>query len=157
MIIKKLIQSKEDWLKFVKEGFISHKLGDGDVWKKEDLPKLQAFFNVKSSSRSLTAEEHASFMHYQKCREDYADALFDLRDCLSGFHVEELVDYLGCYWDVPEETEDDYNIEELKVNEDFNQEFPAVVVIVINSDTDRLGDVRMFFMEFVEESMFTGR
>ena len=113
---------------------------------------------------SKSDEEKQSFDYCQKCKQEYADKLFEIRDSIYGFSVDELTEFfllqhtdMNCY-----DTDEDGNIipplsrETLKISEDWKDEmtFPLVFVGMISSSFDRYGDVRMAFSEFVSLKEF---
>ena len=166
MRIKKLFKTESEYLDYA-WSFIN--FDENKIWREEDLPKLQPFFdfteNHRGDSYELNTEERESFEYYTKCKE-YADELFEIRDSIDGVRINELIEFfllqhidMNCY-DTDEDGNDideDGNImpplsrETLKISEDWKDEmtFPLVFVGMISSSFDRYGDVRMAFSDFV--------
>lgn len=167
MRIKKLFKTESEYLDYA-WSFIN--FDKNKIWREEDLPKLKPFFDFTDEhcgeSYEFNDEEKESFLYYKKCSKEYANELFEIRDSIDGFSVDELAEFflmqhidMNCC-DTDEDGNDideDGNImpplsrETLKISEDWKDEmtFPLVFVGVIDSGFDRLGGVRMAFSDFV--------
>lgn len=172
MRIKKLFKTESEYLNYA-WSFIN--FDENKIWREEDLPKLKPFFDFtdihRGNSHKLNDEEKQSFDYWQKCKQEYADELSEIRDSIHGFTVDELAEFfllqyidMNCY-DTDEDGNDideDGNIipplsrETLKISEDWKDEmtFPLVFVGMISSGFDRYGAVRMAFSEFVSLKEF---
>ena len=167
MRIKKLFKTESEYLDYA-WSFIN--FDKNKIWREEDLPKLKPFFDFTDEhcgeSYEFNDEEKESFLYYKKCSKEYANELFEIRDSIDGFSVDELAEFflmqhidMNCC-DTDEDGNDideDGNIipplsrETLKISEDWKDEmtFPLVFVGVIDCGFDRLGSVRMAFSDFV--------
>jgi hypothetical protein len=152
------------------------------IWREEDEKIMQPFFDFDkirhkietedgSFKKYWTPEIDAGYKHYQKCEQEYADALFEIRDSIHGFSPDQLAEFfllepieMNCY-DYDEDGNDideDGNIipplsrETIKIAEDWKEEmtFPLYFVGWIDSGFDRLGSVRMSFSDFVSLKEF---
>jgi hypothetical protein len=143
MRIKKLFKTESEYLDYA-WSFIN--FDENKIWREEDLPKLQPFFDFTENHRGdfyeLNTEERESFEYYTKCKE-YADELFEIRDSISGVRINELIEFfllqhidMNCY-----DADEDGNIipplsrETLKISEARKEEmnFPLVFVGWIDS------------------------
>lgn len=167
MRIKKLFKTESEYLDYA-WSFLN--FDENKIWREEDLPKLQPYFEMKSERRKLSENERAilieSMNHYVKCKEEYADELFEIKDSIAQFSTDKLAEFfllepieMNCY-DYDEdgnEIDRDGNIipplsrETIKIAEDWKEEmtFPLYFIGWIDSGWDRNGDVRMAFSEFV--------
>ena len=168
MRIKKLFQTEKEYLDYAWT-FIN--FDKNKIWREEDLPKLKPFFDFtkkhRGDSYKLNDEERESFEYYTKCKKEYADELFEIRDSISNVRMDELIEFflleyinMDCY-DVDEdgnEIDEDGNImppfsrESLKISEDWKDEmtFPLVFVGWIDSGWDRgTKNYRIVFSDFV--------
>ena len=170
MRIKKLFKTESEFLDYA-WSFIN--FDEKKIWREEDLPKLQPYFdmyNNRPDKSKLSENEWAalkeSMNHYDRCKEEYADELFEIRDSISQFDIDELSEFFflepietDC-WDYDEdgnEIDEDGNIippttrESIKISEEWKHEmiFPLYFVGHINCDSDRLGKFRIGFSEFV--------
>jgi hypothetical protein len=172
MRIKKLFKTESEYLDYA-WSFLN--FDENKVWREEDLPKLQPFFDFeekhRGNSHQFNGEEKESYKYYNKCYEEYAKELFLMRDSISGFPPDQLAEFfllepieMNCY-DYDEdgnEIDRDGNIipplsrETIKIAEDWKEEmtFPLYFVGWIHSSWDRFGDVRMSFSEFVSLKEF---
>jgi hypothetical protein len=172
MRIKKLFKTESEYLDYA-WSFIN--FDENKIWREEDLPKLQPFFDYqekyRGNSHKFNDNEKESFDYCQKCKQEYADELFEIRDSIYGFSVEELVELFllqhidtNCY-DTDEDGNDldeDGNIipplsrETIKIAEDWKEEmtFPLVFVGMISSSFDRFGGVRIAYSDFVSLKEF---
>ena len=172
MRIKKLFKTESEFLDYA-WSFIN--FDENKIWREEDLPKLQPYFDFekehRGNSHQLNEEEKESFKYYNKCYEEYAKELFLMRDSIHGFPTEQLAEFfllepiaMDCY-DYDEdgnEIDEDGNImpplsrETIKIAEDWKEEmtFPLIFVGWIDSGFDRFGNVRMSFSEFVSLGEF---
>lgn len=170
MRIKKLFKTESEYLDYA-WSFMS--FDENKIWREEDIPKLQPYFDTSNSrpdKSKLSENEWAtlkeSMNHYLKCKEEYADELFEIRDSISQFSMSELANFFllepietDC-WDYDEdgnEIDEDGNImpptsrETIKISDDWKEEmtFPLMFVGWIDSDFDRFGKTRMAYSEFV--------
>ena len=170
MRIKKLFKTESEYLDYA-WSFIN--FDEKKIWREEDLPKLQPYFDMyknRPDKSKLSENEWAalkeSMNHYDRCKEEYADELFEIRDSISQFDIDELSEFFflepietDC-WDYDEdgnEIDEDGNIippttrESIKISEEWKDEiiFPLYFVGHINSDSDRLGKIRLCYSEFV--------
>jgi hypothetical protein len=162
MTIKKLIKNEQEYVDWVRKTFLEN-LGERNIWREEDLPKLEPFFKFSDSGRgSMTEEEGKSFEHYRKCLEDYADETSTLQQILDGFSFEELLEYFVLKLDEPcDENGDPLSQEEYDLNYlAFDREncepitYPMVAVLFIDRSFDRVGSYKAFQLTFVEHKMF---
>lgn len=158
MYIKQLIKDEQSYWEFVWPFIERSSNPNLSLWREEDLPKLQPFFNAQGRSRSgdkmeWTPEVKESFDYYQKCREEYGDKNTEVRDAVSQFSPEEVLDAFG--YQVPEyDDSDDDGVDYVKdkplpLDKDFDVTFPFVVVGEISSGFDRLGNIKIFAVHFV--------
>ena len=174
MRIKKLFKTESEYLDYA-WSFIN--FDENKIWREEDEKIMKPFFDFNKIRHKVQDEEgafkkywtpeiDAGFKHWEKCKEEYADALFRMRDSIRGFPLEDFVEFfllqhidMNCY-DTDEDGNDldeDGNImpplsrETLKISEDWKDEmtFPLVFVGLIDSGFDRFGNVRMAFSDFV--------
>jgi hypothetical protein len=170
MRIKKLFKTESEYLDYA-WSFIN--FDEKKIWREEDLPKLQPYFDMyknRPDKSKLSENEWAalkeSMNHYDRCKEEYADELFEIRDSISQFDIRELSEFFflepietDC-WDYDEdgnEIDEDGNIippttrESIKISEEWKDEmiFPLYFVGHINCDSDRLGKFRIGYSEFV--------
>lgn len=171
MNIKELFLTESEYLDFAWKFLNPEK---DNVWREEDRPLLEPFFEASQKPAKdieWTDEIKKSFDYYQKCRLDYADKNFEIRDCSSQFDRQELLDFFflksiddECF-DVDDEGNDldsDGNIimpfsrELLELNPEFEAAnlFPMIFVGMIDSTFDRLGNMRISFSDFVSLSEF---
>ena len=175
MRIKKLFKTESEYLDYA-WSFMS--FDENKVWREEDLPKLQPYFNLRRDrpdKSKLSENEWAalreSMNHYDKCKKEYADELFEIRDSIAQFAIDKLAEFfflepiaMDCY-DYDEdgnEIDEDGNImpptsrETIKIAEDWKEEitFPLYFVGWIDSGCDRYGKVRMAFSDFVSLKEF---
>jgi hypothetical protein len=168
MRIKKLFKTESEFLDYA-WSFIN--FDENKIWREEDLPKLQLFIDYKDRLLEPSAIDRAalreSMDYYDKCMEEYAGELFEIADDIVQFSNAELAEFFllepieedQC-WDYDSEgneIDEDGNIipplsrESLKISSDFVSEmsFPLYFVGHINSDSDRLGKIRLCYSEFV--------
>jgi hypothetical protein len=179
MRIKKLFKTESEYLDYA-WSFMS--FDENKVWREEDLPKLKPFFDFDkihhkietedgSFKKYWTPEIDAGYKHYAKCKEEYADELFEIRDSIAQFSTDKLAEFFllehietSCY-DTDEDGNDideDGNIipplsrETIKIAEDWKEEmtFPLYFVGWIDSSWDRFGDVCISLSEFVSLKEF---
>lgn len=168
MRIKKLIKSEQELIDYAWR-FISWKLEDKQVWKDEDLPVLQPFFDKQqiSGDFKFTEEQKRGFDRFVLARKEYANEEFEIRDGVEQMDIGILCESfflkplsLDCwdYNDKGEEIDEQGNVVEplskksLEIDEDWKKDltFPLVLVGNISSDYDRLGPVAMLSIDFVE-------
>jgi len=175
MRIKKLFKTESEFLDYA-WSFIN--FDENKIWREEDLPKLQPYFdmyNNRPDKSKLSENEWAalkeSMNHYDRCKEEYADELFEIRDSIAQFTTYELAEFFllepiddnggwsSCsgYDDDGNELDEDDNIippttrESIKISEEWKHEmiFPLYFVGHINCDSDRLGKFRIGYSEFL--------
>jgi hypothetical protein len=176
MRIKKLFKTESEYLDYA-WSFLN--FDENKIWREEDLPKLQPYFNLRrdrpDNKSKLSESEWAvlkeSMNHYDKCKEEYADELFEIKDSIAQFSTDKLGEFfllepieMNCYDydDDGNEIDRDGNIipplsrETIKIAEDWKEEmtFPLYFVGWIDSNCDRYGDVRMAFSDFVSLKEF---
>jgi hypothetical protein len=173
MRIKQLINSEQELIDYAWR-FISWKIEDKQVWKDEDLPILQPFFErqAKGGDYKFTEEEGRGFDRWQLARKEYADEEFEIRDACQQIDIGNLCDAfflkqldMECwdYNDNGDEIDEQGNIvpplskNSLEIDEDWKKEltFPLVMVGSISSDFDRMGPVAILSIDFVELKDFT--
>jgi hypothetical protein len=176
MRIKKLFKTESEYLDYA-WSFLN--FDENKVWREEDLPKLQPFFDFDkirhkietedgSFKKYWTPEIDAGYKHYQKCKQEYADALFEIRDSIAQFSTDKLAEFfllesiaMDCYDEDGNEIDEDGNIipalsrETIKIAEDWKEEmtFPLYFVGWIDSSWDRF-NVAVAFSEFVSLKEF---
>jgi hypothetical protein len=175
MRIKKLFKTESEYLDYA-WSFIN--FDENKIWREEDLPKLQFYFDMNRDRPDISklseiewATLKESVAHYDKCKEEYAGELFEIRDSISIFSTNQLAEFfllesidMDCC-DADEdgnELDKDGNIipplsrETIKITEDWKEEmtFPLYFVGWIDSSRDRYGSVRMAFSEFVSLKEF---
>lgn len=168
MRIKKLIKSEHELIDYAWQ-FISWKIEDKQVWKDEDLPILQPFFDKQQIGRDykFNEEQKKGYDLYVRRMEEYAREEFEIRDSVEQMGIDILCESfflkpisLDCwdYNDEGEEIDEQGNVVEplskksLEIDEDWKKDltFPLVLVGSISSDYDRLGPVSMISIDFVE-------
>lgn len=171
MNIKELFLTESEYLDFAWKFLNPEK---DDVWRKEDKPLLEPFFVASQKPAKdieWTDEIKKSFDYYQKCRFEYADENFEIRDCCSQFDRQELLDFFflksiddECV-DVDDKGNDldsngnivmPFSRELLELRPEFEAAslFPMIFVGTIDSTTDRLGNLRVSFSDFVSLNEF---
>lgn len=129
---------------------------NASLWKEEDQPKLEPFFQWNARSRSgakfaaMNAEEKASFEHYKKCSGDYGNAAAEKRDSLRQFDFEELCDIFGFELVDPDNDESDA----IKLYDGFPYEFPLLVVGYIDSGYHRGSEDKIATITIISLSEF---
>lgn len=147
MEIHKKINSKEEYIEYFK--YLLTRKNIEDVWKDEDRPILEPFFNWSISKNYPMPEEvKPSFDHWVKCREEYANDLFEIRDSL--MHIDEytLAEAFGFE---PIENEEE-EIEDYEL--DIKHTYPLIVTGFIDSSWDRGGKSSACIIRFVYLSDF---
>jgi hypothetical protein len=164
MRIKKLIKSEEELIRFAAK-FI---FPDEKIWREDDLPILEPFFEYSSGKmdRNMDEREKAGYLYYEKCREDYADELFDIRDSVANLNLTNIcnaffieVPNMDC-WDHDDDGNEideegnimpPFDIKHLKVEEEWKEElkYPLVLIGAVDSDFDRSGPMAMISIDFV--------
>jgi hypothetical protein len=175
MRIKKLFKTESEYLDYA-WSFLN--FDENKIWREEDLPKLQPYFDMSNNrpdkskiSETEWAVLKESMNHYDKCKEEYAGELFEIRDSIAQFSTDKLAEFfflepiaMDCY-DYDEdgnELDRDGNImpplsrETIKIAEDWKEEmtFPLYFVGWIDSSWDRFGNIAMAFSEFVSLKEF---
>ena len=171
MHIKKLFKTEEEYLDYA---WLFMSFDENKIWKEEDLPKLQLFFDVREydipasdnmSEKDLTAFRE-SMAHYHKCSEEYANELFEIRDAIRQFSINKLAEFfllekieMDCY-DSDEngnDLDEEGNIippisrETIKIADDWKEKviFPLIFVGYIHSGFDRFGKSAVAMSDFV--------
>lgn len=165
MRIKKLFKTESEYLDYA-WSFIN--FDKNKIWREEDLPKLQPFFDFCDDPNKKPSLQDCKecLEFYEKCKREYADELFEIRDSIANFRIEELEEFfflepidMNC-WDYDKdgnEIDEEGNIippisrDTIKINSEFKKEikFPLYFVGWIDSGFDRSGDFRMAYSEFV--------
>lgn len=92
MTIKELIKDEAAHLDYVWS-----LMDRPDIWKEEDLPKLEPFFQYWNGDRKrpMTLEESESCDFYDKCNKEYSDRRSEINSALSSFEMEEIAEFFG--------------------------------------------------------------
>ena len=103
---KLLLSEKDRWNYFW--SFFKFNL-NGDIWKPEDRPKLESYFNYsRSPDGTMTNEEIESFHFWQKCLDEYARENAEIRDSIENIDTNSLICAFG-YQDATELEQNDDN------------------------------------------------
>lgn len=150
MEIHKKINSKKEYIEYFQ--YLIAKKNSTQIWRDEDLPLLQPFFDasIYKEKNSWSEEVKLSFDHYQKCREEYANELFDIRDSLDQIDECSLADAFG--FNIVEIDEDDDGLVPIIEYEyvlDTNHEYPLIITGYIDSGYDRMGKSSVCIIRFV--------
>lgn len=174
MFIKKLCNTKEEYIAFATDLINRKEHSNQEVWRAEDMPKLQPFFaweqqNHHNDREPWTPEVKASFEHYEKCRKEYAEELFEIRNSLENIPIESLLDSLYFKdrfgWEHQEEMEEKYPDDwEARMDaegfpyildeEEFTYKFPVIVIGGMDSGFDRSGNFAVLDLHIVSKSDF---
>lgn len=152
MRIEKYFRTKEEYIKYVFDLVTTD--CNASLWREEDLPKLQPFFEACQSGKYDNFEKYThdqvmeSMEFYQKCLKEYANEKKDIQDSIKGFSTDEFLCRFFVYWD--ESDADEWRIEDLKTCEWL--EFPLYAIGDIESGFDRSGDVKYFAVELIPET-----
>ena len=151
MYIKQLIKDKEHYWEFVWPFINWANNPNRSLWREEDYPKLKPFFDMQNRNEEWPQEVKESFDFYQKCREEYGEKNTELRDAVSKFSAESILEAFG--YKIPEyndDNEEEYNKDEpLSLDEDFDATFPFVVIGDISCEWDRCGDFNILSLHMV--------
>ena len=150
MRIKKLFTAEQAYIDYA-WSFIN--LGS-QIWRDEDLPKLKPFFDISKSTTRFepwSDEAKTSFDFYQKCLQEYAGDLFDIRDAIKQFSSYELLEFFQIQLSDPDGF---LQLQNLKILDSANISFPFVFVGWIECGFDRTGKLKICFSEFVTEKDF---
>lgn len=137
------------------------------VWRDKDLPLLEPFFKWdktrNSGESSMTEEEGKSFDHYMKCRKEYADRLFEIRDSVDHFREDQILEAFGYEHEeeIYEDDKDCYCTNPVSMGNKptkdlLNLTYPVIAVVWIESDSDRMGKTGVCCVDFVEKNEFEG-
>ena len=162
MYVHQLINNEQEYRDYCNKLF-GYATGDDEIWRAEDLPKMQPFFDYQTKSRAeiplpYTPEVSAAFAHYDKCLEEYGRDAAEMRDSVRQISIDKLMEAFG--FDEPEYTEDNepdvYEFEKFTLRKEFFEElsFPQVIVGTIESDFDRTGNFAILQIDFVCKSEF---
>lgn len=154
-----LLNSEADRWKLA-YSYIKIKCGDNYIWRFEDLPKLEAFFNYSNGPRNgkiMSEEVKESFKHYKKCSAEYADELANKRDSIINIPVEMLIKTFG--YEMPrDDYDDEKDISEIKedipLKSLFDLTYPCICVNWFKSGYDRLGENSICAIDYVELKEF---
>jgi hypothetical protein len=150
--------------------YLQWKYSDGEVWRKEDVPLLESYFNwgntLHDNKRMMTDEERKSFEHYKKCCKLYADHLSEIRDSVKHFDEDAILGSFGYQhgYDI-EDKFDESDEKECYNNLSLNNKptkdllsltYPIIAVVWIDSSFDRMGDTGVCCVDFVEKKEFEG-
>jgi hypothetical protein len=162
MNIHKLVNNEQEYRDFCYKLF-DYATGNEEIWRAEDLPKMQPFFDYQAKKRTdpffpFTPEALAAYIHYEKCLREYGRAEARMRDSVSNISIDKLMEAFG--FEEPEYDEDNepdfYEYEKFTLNEEFFEglSFPMVIVADIDSDCDRAGKFQIIDVDFVCKSEF---
>lgn len=121
------------------------------LWKEEDYPKLEPYFNWQRETKGLGQfpdEIKSSFDFYVKCHEEYGERNADIRDSVKGFDEWRLCDIFA--FDLPDNDEDNEPVP-VFIGEFV---FPFIVTGAIECGFDRGGDCSFCCIRFVEAREF---
>jgi len=162
MRIKKRFETEQEYLDYA-WSFISF---DGKIWRDEDLPKLQPFFeyNHRDDWKPMSEEERESFEYYKKCNEEYSMNLTEIRDSMRCFTSHDFYSFFfleepatECY-DTDENGNDldeygniipEESRETLMIDKRKGITFPMVFVGWFDSGFSRAGEESVMFSDFV--------
>ena len=163
MVFKKLFRTRDEYFDYVWK-FIA--VADGNIWKDEDHPHLQLFFNNQHTSEDWTPEIKASYDYYTKCYESYAWELFTIRDAKRLFNEAEVYKFFNISYNTEADYDEEGNyidpdgniiLEDTRENMAFEDEdfiFPIVFVGWMESSWDKAGDGRVMFSQIVSLADF---
>ena len=174
MFIKQLCNTKEEYIAFATDLLNRKEHSVQEIWRAEDLPKLQPYFDWEDINRGedrtpWTPEALASYKHYEKCRKEYADKLFEIRDSLENIPIESLLsslyfkekfDYrhqLEMEEKYPDDWEARMDAEGFPYifdEEEFFHKFPVIVIGGMDSGFDRVGNFAVLDLHIVSKSDF---
>ncbi len=150
--------------------YIQAKIRGDNVWKKEDLPKIQPYFNWHDSADSknrkmMTKIESEAFDYYREIFVSYAAELYNLRDSVEGFGVEDIFEIFGYEWN------DNYFFDEkgcfcidgesidenfiLPLSNNYKQiSYPCIAIVLIDNFCNRCCTEDMAIIDYVELKEF---
>jgi len=142
MEIHKKINSELEYFEYFQ--YLLKQKNNEDVWRKEDRPILEPFFDWNIMKNPPMPEDvKPSYDHWVKCREEYANDLFEIRDSLMHIDEYSLAEAFGFE---PIESEDD-EIEDYKL--EIKHTYPFIVTGFIDSGWDRGGKSSACIIRFV--------
>ena len=152
MEIKKLIRNEKEYIEYFEYllGWID---GTNKLWKQEDLPKLQPYFEYSKKLQeggNLLEFPTESFEFYNECSKSYADERVEHRNALQNINDYTLADTMGFSENVPDDDDQPitYRLDEPP------KKFPTIMVGHIDSGFDRGGDYSLCLLTFVYEEDF---
>jgi hypothetical protein len=161
MYIKECFRDGDEYLKW----FVSlldklRTVQSNGAWKDEDRPLLNPFFSFQKSSenlkRGMNTEEAESYWHYLRCRKEYADELFEIRDSLHCFSTDQLACIFGFTYGRKDDDDENEDVAEWSLDENCDFNFPMIVVGNIEAGADRIGSYQSSGICFVSLSDFDG-
>lgn len=160
MIIHKRFDTPDEYKSYFLK-FLKYSREDEDIFKPEDYEIIKPFFDVLKSKDMSSQAAQYGFEHWQKCRLEYANELFEIReDCANKFSSEELATIFGFY-DKNErfETDEEYlqNDEEYSVEWEFGEdvEFPMIAVGRIEFNFNHRDEYKIGYLHFISKKEFT--
>ena len=157
MTHKLLHNEQERWKYFW--SFLRHQLSEDSVWKPEDRPLLEPYFKYSRlgglpDHRMMNNEEFKSFTYWKKCRKEYADELFEVRDSLRNIHTDDLVKAFGYEIPIGEDNEDDDYDFKKSLKSAIELNYPAICVNWIESGYNRGSKEAICAVDYVELKEF---
>jgi len=149
MRIKETFVDLESYLEFAYK-FI--RCDKDKVWRDSDIPLLTPFFESdKNNFYEWTEDIRESFDYYLKCKDEYGDELFEIRDSCSQFSEDEIADFF--FLEHPDdylEEDEEITKDKLRISEEFLDEFvfPICFIGFIDSSFDRCGNLKSSFSDF---------
>jgi hypothetical protein len=159
-----LLKNEQDrWLMCWK--YIQAKLRGDNVWKEEDLKKIQPFFDWHDSkltnNRAMTQIESEAYDYYQDVFHSYALELFELRDLVEDFSLEDIFRIFSYKWDENYFYDkngffdiDDNQKEPINEKSVFTSlieiHYPCVAVVYLGGTYDRLDETSIVVVDYVE-------
>ena len=158
---KLLLSEKDRWLYF----YSYLNIGEEEVWRKEDRPRLQPFFKYSEGLesrfgnkefRKMNEEECISFDYYKKCCEEYSDEISDKKESVSQIDINALCEAFG--YELPDDPDDDSEEYDYSIDKPFKSSmdltFPVVCINWMESTWDRQGDMAICCVDYVEYKEF---
>ena len=139
--------------------YIDFRINSKQIWKDEDYPLLKPFFDYsnalyvsgKNPKQTMSPEISKSFDYYEKCRKEYADELFYLRDAVKEINSGDLCRSFGYNYNDDEGLMKKINL----IDEIPELSYPVIAVLYIESSYDRNGPMGTCIVEYVELKEFS--
>jgi hypothetical protein len=154
MEIKKLIRNEQEYIEYFEYllGWID---GTNKLWKTEDLPKLQPYFEYsKLLAQDLNHKDlefpAESAQFYGECCQNYCQEHREYRDAFRNINEYVLADAMGFTENVPDD--DDQPIV-YSLGESFRK-FPVIIAGHVDSGFDRSGDYSACLLTLIYEEDF---